>query len=619
MALQSFTWNNGTVDNPVSLNTQQLASIVNLASQNNITKDVRGHITTSSGMISKYEKYVLNQAFPNLIVHATEIGDSFSLVAGKSTINEGDSTIIAVTGLATSAVDFALEHTITGRSGIEENAIMSKIRMEGNYLVVDAPQENASWRDVVRVKAKPIYEEWSNSSVVRYVDVTVVAIAVSGITLSGVNKIGCGNTAEISVGITPATSTKLSGLSLVNSLASTGSLPVMQPSISNGIISVTAPAEQCNLTLTTNAYLFGDMSTLAFYATKSFEVLFPHIRFVVTTDGTFSEIVNANPKITLQKVNENEEPIGEAAVITGSTSGNSLVYEFGYAYNNGVVRGDGSEKFIITAENVKGYTKTFPPNVIPNDVDTIINATYNAIQTGIYVVYSNGDEESSEDVLSRYGFASGKTVVAFKLVTSYCTFAVNANLDDDTSYLAEPKTANIQSLFEPSGGIGSSIGAGLTEIDNAYADGVALQSRVDTYISNNIDNEYIESDPIYKCYNKKITIGGVQYNGYVGIMIHYKLLRVNQNVLSQLFALNGKTNYYPTNGDTYRCVAAYKKDEALLSIISVTTNLTSNTNTGVKKSLTHGSEPTNRVWISPGSSGVGEGLVWRNAPIYFIP
>src|SRR5574344_983177 len=103
MALQAFTWNNGTNDNPVSLNAQQLAALVALAGRNEISKDVRGHITTVSGVISKYDKYVLNNTFENLVVHATDIEDSFSIVAAKPTIYEGESTAIAVTELAVSA------------------------------------------------------------------------------------------------------------------------------------------------------------------------------------------------------------------------------------------------------------------------------------------------------------------------------------------------------------------------------------------------------------------------------------------------------------------------------------------------------------------------------------
>lgn len=511
MALQSFTWNNGTNDNPVSLNSQQLSALVKLANNSNILKDVRGHVTTVSGTISRYDKYVLNQVFQNLVVHATEQSDSFALAASRATINEGEESAIIVTGLATSAVDFAIEHTVTGRSGIEESAVKAKIRMDGNVLVVDAPQENASWQDIVRVKAKPVYEDWGNSSVIRYVDITVRAVALSGVTLTGNGSIPVGNTAEVTVNLIPSNCTKSSGVSFSNTLVSDGSLPVIQPLVSNGKIYVTAPAEECGLTLTTNVHLFGDENVVAFYAAKQFEVRYPYIQFEVTTDGTFSDISSANPAITLQKVDAVGENIGNPIVLTGSVSGDSLIY----VYGGGSVAGDGSERYLISIGDVRGYSIDMPSEVVPDGVETIISAAYAVIQPDVYIVYTDGTEQSYDDFEARgYSFVTGKTPYYLRLVNGIKTLTL-ALIDG-----AESSALHIGCYAMNVAG-GDYWGDDEEEDINNHLNGFTATTAVArmTYNGVSVLSEDCSSDrrstAVMYARSKSIEVGGVTYQGYV--------------------------------------------------------------------------------------------------------
>ena len=428
MALQTFTWNNGTNDNPVSLNAQQLANLVKLASKENIAKDVKGHITTSSGIISRYDKYVLNNAFEDLVIHATEQSDSFSISASKITINEGETTNIIVTGMAANSVDFALEHTVTGRNGIDENAVKAKIHMNGNTLIVDAPQENASWQDIVRVKAKPVYEDWNNESAIRYVDITVKAVALSGITLIGTSTIPVGESSEIDVTLIPLTCTKSSGISFSNTLVSDGSLPVLQPTVINNKIYVNSPAEECNLTLTTNVHLFGNTDTIAFFATKEFDVKYPFIKVVVTTNGTLSDIASANPKVTITRTKtkdgdsisaQDQEIVGvNKFVLNGVQEDNTLVYTFG----GGNVHSNGIEEFKIELDHVRMYVANYVNTIQPTGVENIVQASYSVSYGQVTLVYTDGTEESYDTFMDRGTPISGKTPICVGVISDDVSF-----------------------------------------------------------------------------------------------------------------------------------------------------------------------------------------------------
>ena len=147
MALQTYTWRNGTSENPVELNPKQLSLLLKLALDTSAQSDVRGHITTSSGRIAKYTKWQLNQKYgENLVIHAEEEADVFSIRPLRSAINEGESTEIIVTGMSSGSVKFRLVHSFRGVSGISQSAAEARIHMNGNILVVDNPQENAAWR-----------------------------------------------------------------------------------------------------------------------------------------------------------------------------------------------------------------------------------------------------------------------------------------------------------------------------------------------------------------------------------------------------------------------------------------------------------------------------------------
>lgn len=545
MALQSFTWNNGTNDNPVSLNAQQLSNLVRLATNENITKDVRGHITTTSGTISRYDKYVLNQAFQNLVVHATEQEDSFSLFASRTTINEGETSTIIVTGMATSSVDFALEHTVTGRNGIEENAVKAKMHMDGNILVVDAPQENASWQDVVRVKAKPIYEDWSNSSAIRYVDITVKAVALFGVSLIGNSTIPVGNSEEISVNLTPSNCTKSSGVSFSNTLISDGSLPVMQPTVINDKIFITAPAEECVLTLTTNVHLFGDENSIAFYTTKQFTVAIPRLIIEVTTDGTFSDIGN-NPKNVIVKrtvstdgtaiSSEDQNLPSNKFTLLGSeavVANNKVTYSMEVVAN-------GVETFVVSFDEILEYKPISDVTITPNTVNNVIQVVYQFKRPDLYFVYGDGDYEPLSAIETRGSFKSGKTRIGIAIVTEETSFIISVKSEDSPQ---NGTFSNDRLIY-----------SGTNIVDSAFKSTVLLDAKEDfngqqntaatynawqeTRASNNIVGRFFDVA------ERTTQINGITYNGFIPALGQLELIVQNaQTINSFINTYLGTSDY----------------------------------------------------------------------------
>ncbi len=429
MSLQTFTWNNGTNANPVVLNSQQLGNLLKIATNNSIQSDVRGHITTSSGQIAKYIKWQLEQKYgENLVIHAEPIEDAFSIFAVRGNINEGDQTEIIVTGVSPSSVKFRMQHSFRNVYGIQQSAAQARIHMEGTTLVVDNPQENASWTDVVTVQAILSYEDWNevDSDVIQTCTVTITAKELTGISLTAPQQVTYGSTFESTIALLPNDNTKRNFVTLDANCTSNGSLVVRKPTVQGTSIYTVAPAEECSLTLIVNAYLFNDLETIVFTSTQSgIQSAIPSIIFTVTTDGTFSDISTANPKITLQKVDSGGTPIGEPIILTGTVSGSSLVYTYG----NGNVAGDGSETYKVTfGEAPEGYRNIQQQTITPNQVVTEIGAQYIVKRPGFYQVYADGYEPISA-VEERGGFISGRTRIGVGIVTDETQFIIGVGED----------------------------------------------------------------------------------------------------------------------------------------------------------------------------------------------
>lgn len=487
MALQNFRWENGTSQHPVELNQSQLNNLLKLALNEQIISDVRGHIATSSGLIAKYTKWQLEQKYEHLVIHAEETADTLSLVPVRSAINEGEQTTITVTGMTASSVKFRLQHSFRNVYGISQSAAQARIHMDGNVLIVDEPEENASWIDDVTVQAIPIYEEWSNPETIASCTVTVTAKELTGIVLTTPAVCVLGETFAADVTLIPSTNTKRNHVALDASCISDGALAVRKPTVQGLAVYTAAPAEDCRLTLTVNAYLFGDTGAVAFTDTVSgIHSMNPYIQFTITTDGTFSDISAANPKIHLQKLDSDDEPVE----LTGTVTGDSLVFEYG----GGNVAGNGIERWRVTVDSILGYRVIYDSIITPNGVANVYELSYLVVEPDVYMVYSDGTEQPYDDY-DVNGVLQGRTPICVLLVTGYGSIYLREAPGGERKY-SDDNSVNVNMVSTD------------TDIYNGEENTRRLETRLSAYTDPDV---YV----IPYVRSKTFVLNGVTMQGYV--------------------------------------------------------------------------------------------------------
>lgn len=432
--LRSYNWEQGTLSNPVSLTGTQFSWLINLLKKGTVTKDIRGYIQVGSP-ITSYEKHLVelakdenNQPLLHL-VNPTVTPVEYTVVPQASTIKEGTSTKLNINGIGLEALKFRIvNHT----NDTPDYQARTTIDTELGYVRVASAQENTTWTDVVTIQTCPVWEEWTDqgASIVEF-DVTVNATAVTSVTITAPQYVKPGVTFNPIVNFLPVGHTKPIVNTLEDAAAKRGIcfIPTSDDftvgkTTDPTKMSAIAPSTETPIgetwSLGCGVYAFTNAQTIA-TPSVNVTVKYPYIQFTVTTDGNFSDISTANPKITLQKVDSQDTPIGELIVLTGTVSGSSLVYTYG----NGNIAGDSSEMYKVSIENVQGYTTPNIANITPNGVITEISASYNVIQPNVYIVYTDGTEQQYDDfVLNGMQFLDNKTPNYIHIVDSRKEFGV---------------------------------------------------------------------------------------------------------------------------------------------------------------------------------------------------
>lgn len=437
--LRNYNWEQGTQASPVLLTGAEFNKLTTLIEESNrvgsnINADIRGWVQVGQN-ITSYQKYLAElakdgQGNPLLHVVNTRVDSvSYTVTPQSNNIKEGDSTKLNINGISLSALKFRItNHTVQSLDYQERTTIDTQL----GYVRVAPAQENATWTDVVTIQTCPVWEEWTdpNASIIEF-DVTVNATAVTSVTITAPQYVKPGVTFNPIVNFLPVGHTK----PLVNTLEDAGDkkgICFIPTSDNFSVGKTTDPTKMSAIAPNTETpvgetwslgcevYAFTSSQTMA-TPSANVAVKYPYIQFTVTTDGKFSDISTANPKITLQKVDSQDTPIGEPIVLTGTVSGSSLVYTYG----NGNVAGDGSETYKVSIENVQGYTTPNIANITPNGVITEISASYNVIQPNVYIVYTDGTEQQYDDfVLNGMQFLDNKTPNYIHIVDSRKEFGV---------------------------------------------------------------------------------------------------------------------------------------------------------------------------------------------------
>ena len=438
--LRNYNWEQGTLSNPVSLTGTQFSWLINLLKKGTVTKDIRGYIQVGSP-ITSYEKYLVelakdenNQPLLHL-VNPTVTPVEYTVVPQASTIKEGTSTKLNINGIGLEALKFRIvNHT----NDTPDYQARTTIDTQLGYVRVAPAQENTTWTDVVTIQTCPVWEEWTDqgASIVEF-DVTVNAVAVTSVTITAPQYVKPGVTFNPIVNFLPVGHTK----PIVNTLedaASKKGICFIPTSDDFTVGKTTDPTKMSAIAPNTETpvgetwslgcgvYAFTSAQTMA-TPSVNVAVKYPYIQFTVTTDGTFSDISTANPKITLQKVDSEDTPIGEPVVLSGQptppppSEPTSLVYTYG----NSNVAGDGSETYKVSIENVHGYNTPTIANITPNGVITEVSASYSVIQPNVYIVYTDGTEQQYDDfVLNGMQFLDNKTPNYIHIIDSRKEFGV---------------------------------------------------------------------------------------------------------------------------------------------------------------------------------------------------
>lgn len=221
MKLNKFTWNNGTQSSPIVLTNDQIKKFIAIGQRTDIVSDVRGYVTTNSRKMQKFLKYALTQQFPNLnIVCDEELADTFTLRTSINTIKEGSKELITIstdTGITHNFLKWKYEYSnFTIDGDISEDNIKSRIRVDNGFLVVDDPQENASWNVTLKLTAYPIYYNDSDFDTIPSTSkpdiiLTITAKKITDIFVTTKKEVPINSKVDVTVTPVPADSTKLKG------------------------------------------------------------------------------------------------------------------------------------------------------------------------------------------------------------------------------------------------------------------------------------------------------------------------------------------------------------------------------------------------------------------------
>lgn len=580
--LRNYNWEQGTQASPVLLTGAEFNKLTALIEESNrvgsnINANIRGWVQVGQN-ITSYQKYLAEltkdgQDNPLLHVVNTQIDPvSYTVIPQSSSIKEGNSTKLNINGISLSALKFRItNHTVQSLDYQERTTIDTQL----GYVRVAPAQENTTWTDVVTIQTCPVWEEWTDlsASIVEF-DVTVNAISVSSVTITAPQYVKPTETFYPVVNFLPVNHTK----PIVNTLEDAGAkrgICFVPTSDDFAVGKTTDPTKMSAIAPSTETpvgdtwslgcgvYAFTNAQTMA-TPIVNVAVKYPYIQFTVTTDGTFSDISTANPKITLQKVDSQDTPIGEPIVITGTVSGSSLVYTYG----GGLVAGDGSETYKVSIENVRGYITPNIADIVPNGIITEVNTSYTAIQPDVYIVYSDKSIETYDIVLQRGSIQQGKTPIGVRILTAQTDFVVSLDnhfepteIDNDGRPIYAIADNNNNITLPKAGWVWN-------VIDTTDDDVVTANNEY--YLSNISVERDALNNIFFKARNKTISIDNINYNGYIGGKTQMEAMSDNFGKISTLFTLSNKQIFditvrkflCYTHGTYARAYIVYKKGDA---------------------------------------------------------
>lgn len=332
MKLNKFTWNNGTQSSPIVLTNDQIKKLIAIGQRTDIVSDVRGYVTTNSRKMQKFLKYALTQQFPNLnVICDEELADTFTLRISSNTIKEGNRELINIStdsGITHNFLKWKYEYSDFIIDGdISQDNIKSRIRVENGFLVVNDPQENASWSVTLKLIAYPIYyndSDFDTISATSKPDIilTITAKKIDDISISTKNEVPINSKVDITVTPIPADSTKLKGATysyttntpdIIN--INTSSLGTEIITKKQGIGNIIVTLHACNNTVTmsnSTTFTVYDLRPVCFVIDQRY------LGNLSDPNGMVSENCILNPDGSLKSIS--------ASASVGNASNNTLTW-----------------------------------------------------------------------------------------------------------------------------------------------------------------------------------------------------------------------------------------------------------------------------------------------------
>lgn len=318
MNLKTYNWNNGTLSSPIVLTNDQIKKLIAIGQREDIETTVKGCVTTSSRKMQKFLKYALTKQFPDLnIICDEELADSFRIQTSSNIVKEGTHELITIStdvGITHDFLKWKYDYSDFVIDGdISEQNIKDRIRVENGYLVIDDPQENASWSVTLKLTAYPIYyteNQFDSIPAVSKPDIilTITAKKIEDISLKVKNEIPINSKVEIEVTPVPVDSTKLKGARYTYSTTTPELIAINVSSLGTEIITkkqgqgnITVTLYACNNTITkTNTISFNiyDLRPMCFVIDQRWLGLSDPVGMVsenciLGSDGTLQSISNS--------------------------------------------------------------------------------------------------------------------------------------------------------------------------------------------------------------------------------------------------------------------------------------------------------------------------------------
>lgn len=505
MALQKFTFHEGTTDNPVVLTQRHINGLVALSLDASVTKDIKGVVKAQSGKMFKSE-YNAIAGLGFTIVETEQISDNFTIYcANTGTVYEGGSVQVYSTGIPMEQLVLnVVMHEIIIQSGaISEEVIKNRIHIENGLVMVDAAEENASWQDTITIQAYPKYDP--TNKVLINAPINIQAIALSGISLTVAKSVLIGKKATVEVENVPTNATKPNNRV---------ELSCTHGALGNGIY--LAPDTPCEDTIVAECYLFGG-SLPTFRVEKTISVKQPTIICEIKdkdgeeVEGAYLTIID-----------------GVTGVASQLNNGESMTAVLGRTYQ-------------VEANLPTGYIKVVVAETItPTDVDTVITALYYPIQVGIMAVFEDGSY-ISYDEWADMGMPNANESGSRLIGAGY------QSADGESYFVADN---SVQRKWS-----NTSVDIAAVQPDPNSADGCLAvtqqQAKKNTQTIASImsgQSDTADTCAAMYCQTLTKTIGGVERQGWLGSCKQLKALADNTTALNTVRGVAGLATIYIGSG-----------------------------------------------------------------------